>query len=139
MMVMMMMVTIGSGGDDSDNDDGGVWFALLWRGWLNIYQNNPQWVGGLAAVGRIPLLSWWVCPLVEGVAKDLSKQLPMGVGALLRCIGLPFCLGWVALLWKGWLKIIQNNSQGSGSFASVNRFARLCWLVCSSVEGMTLG
>ena len=52
-MVMMVMVTIGSGGDDRDNDDGGVWFALLWRGWLKIYQNNPQWAGGLDAVGRI--------------------------------------------------------------------------------------
>ena len=91
-MVMMMMVTIGSGGDDSDNDDGGVWFALLWRGWLKIYQNNPQWAGGLAAVGRIPLLSWWVCPLVEGVAKAFSKQLPRGWGPCCGGSGCPFVL-----------------------------------------------
>ena len=44
-------------GDDIDNDDGGVWFALLWRGWLKIFQNNSQWSEGLAAVGRGALLS----------------------------------------------------------------------------------
>ncbi len=33
-------------GDDIDNDDGGVWFALLWRGWLKIFQNNSQWGWG---------------------------------------------------------------------------------------------
>jgi hypothetical protein len=36
----------------------------------------------------------------------------------------------------GWLKIIPNNSQGGGSFASANRFAILSLLVCSSVEGV---
>jgi hypothetical protein len=36
----------------------------------------------------------------------------------------------------GWLKIIQNNSQGGGSFAYANRFALLSRLVCSSVEGV---
>jgi hypothetical protein len=61
------------------------------------------------------------------------------VGALLRRIGLPVCVGWFALLWKGWLKVIQNISQESASFASANRFARLCWLVCSSVEGVAKG
>jgi hypothetical protein len=46
------------------------------------------------------------------------------------------CLGWFALLWRRWLKIIQNNPQVGGSFASANRFALLSWLVCSSVEGV---
>ena len=36
----------------------------------------------------------------------------------------------------GWLKIIQNNSQGGESLAAANRFAILSWLVCSSVEGV---
>jgi hypothetical protein len=58
------------------------------------------------------------------------------VRVLLRRIGLPFCLGWFALLWRGWLKIIQNNSQGGESLAAANRFAILSWLVCSSVEGV---
>ncbi len=44
-------------GDDIDNDDGGVWFALLWRGWLKIFQNSSQGDGGLDAVGRGALLS----------------------------------------------------------------------------------
>jgi hypothetical protein len=43
---------------------------------------------------------------------------------------------WFTLLWTGWLNILQNISQKSGSFAAVNRLALLSWLVCSSVEGV---
>jgi hypothetical protein len=34
---------------------------------------------------------------------------------------LPVCLGGFALLWRGWLKIFKNNSQGGGSLAAVGR------------------
>jgi hypothetical protein len=44
-------------GDDIDNDDGGVWFALLWRGWLNIFFKQLPRSGGLAAVGRVACLN----------------------------------------------------------------------------------
>jgi hypothetical protein len=99
------------------------WFALLWRGRLEkAVAFWPLWAG--AAVGESGRM---LAPLL---------LLPRVVGALLRRIGLLFCLGWFALLWRRWLKIIQNNSQGGGSFASANRFALLSWLVCSSVEGV---
>ena len=32
---------------------------------------------------------------------------------------------WFALLWRGWLKIYQNNSQGGESLDAVGRFALL--------------
>ena len=53
-------------GDDIDNDDGGVWFALLWRGWLNIFQNNSQGSGGLVAVGQVALCVDWFTLLWRG-------------------------------------------------------------------------
>ncbi len=43
------------------------------------------------------------------------------MGALLRWVGVPFCLDWFTLLWRGWLKIFKNNSQGGGSLAAVGR------------------
>ncbi len=33
------------------------------------------------------------------------------------------CLVWFALLWRGWLKMFQNNFQGGGSLVSSSRFA----------------
>jgi hypothetical protein len=48
---------------------------------------------------------------VEGVAKDFSKQLPWG-GGLLAVGRVTLCLDWFAVLWRGWLKIVQNNPQG---------------------------
>jgi hypothetical protein len=53
-------------GDDIDNDDGGVWFALLWRGWLKIFQNNSQGSGGLVAVGQVALCVDWFTLLWRG-------------------------------------------------------------------------
>ena len=43
-------------GDDIDNDDGGVWFALLWRGWLKLFQNNSQGVGALLRWVGLPFV-----------------------------------------------------------------------------------
>ena len=42
-------------GDDIDNDDGGVWFALLWRGWLNIFQTTPKEWGPCCGGSGCPL------------------------------------------------------------------------------------
>ncbi len=80
-MVMMMMVTIGDGGDDIDNDDGGVWFALLWRGWLKIYQNSSQGGGVLAAVVGLPLCLGGFALLWRGWLKNFQNN-PQWGGSL---------------------------------------------------------
>ena len=55
------------------------------------------------------------------------------VQARLRPVGLLFCLGWCALLWRGWqmdtVEYYNPNSQGYASLASVGRVVLLLrWL-----------
>jgi hypothetical protein len=53
----------------------------------------------------------WYSLLLRGWLK-LFTRTHMGVGALLRWVGMPCCVGWYSLLWKGWLKLLKTNPKG---------------------------
>ncbi len=96
-------------------------------------------------MGRVALLPWLVyfvvlvgLPSCGGVAKDFSKQLPMGVGALLRWVGLPFCLVGLALLWGGWLEVLPNYFQRTGSCTHMT-LPTTWWVQMVTATLITLG
>ncbi len=65
--------------------------------------------------------------------QSISFKTPKEVGVWFRWVGLLFCVGWLALLWRGWLKLFNTAPIGGGSLASVDRVALLCRLVCPFV------
>ena len=65
--------------------------------------------------GGMVCLVVWVGMHFCGVVDKVIKTTPKGVGALLRWVGLLFCVGWYPLLWRWRLKLFRTTPKGVGA------------------------